>query len=103
MNGDYFYSALRKRAPAARSAQVSGPPAFRGARATGRISKLFIGQSHGYIRLSNEREVFFHRGDVREGTAFNDLNVGDTVAFELFEDAVSGARALHVGRHNRPR
>jgi hypothetical protein len=40
---------------------------------------------------------------VEEGTAFNDLDVGDTVRFELFEDAVSGARALRVIRSRRPR
>ena len=59
---------------------------------------LFIGQGHGFIRLANDREVFFHRSDVREGTSFNDLAVGDRVRVELFEDAVSGARALSVER-----
>jgi len=40
--------------------------------------------------------VFFHRSDVRERAAFNDLSVGDAVTFELFEDDVSGPRALRV-------
>ena len=69
------------------------PPARR---AVGRILKLFIGQTYGSIRLSDGRAVFFHRSDVQEGTAFNDLQVGDRVTFELIEDAVSGARALRV-------
>ena len=48
------------------------------------------------------RDVF-HRTDLQEGTAFNDLQIGDAVAFELLEDAVSGARALRVVRRERPR
>ncbi len=67
------------------------------------LAKLFIGQGHGFIRLTNEREVFFHRADVKEGTAFNDLQIGDTVTFELFEDPVSGSRALHVARRDPAR
>ena len=101
MSSEYFYFAVRKRAPSARSGKVSGRPDLRGTRATGRIAKLFIGQGHGYIRLGNEREVFFHRSDVEEGTAFNDLHIGDSMTFELFEDAVSGARALRVGKRTR--
>lgn len=78
------------------------PPERRGSIATGRIIKLLVGQSHGFIRLSDGREIFFHRSDVREGTSFNDFAVGDAVTFELLEDAVSGPRALRVTRR-RPR
>jgi cold shock CspA family protein len=63
--------------------------------------KLFTGQSHGFIRTRSGRDVFFHRGDVEEGTSFNDLAVGDGVAFELLEDAVSGARAVRVRPQSR--
>ena len=63
---------------------------------TGRIVKLLVGQGHGFIRLPNEREIYFHRADLQEGSAFNDLHVGDTVRFELLEDPVSGPRALGV-------
>lgn len=103
MSGEYFYGSMRKRAPAARSGKPCGPRDLRGQPATGRIAKLFIGQGHGFIRLTNQREVFFHRADVEDGTAFNDLHIGDAVTFQLFEDSVSGARALHVGRRDRPR
>jgi cold shock CspA family protein len=72
------------------------PPERHGVASRGRIVKLFTGQSHGFIRIRDGREVFFHRGDVEEGTSFNDLAVGDAVAFELLEDAVSGARAVRV-------
>lgn len=61
--------------------------------------RLFVGQSHGFIRGKDGGEIFFHRGDVLQGTSFNDFEVGDDVVFELFEDAVSGSRALKV----RPR
>ena len=70
----------------------------RGRPATGRIAKILVGQCHGFIRLRDDREVFFHRGDLRKGTVFNDLHIGDAVAFELLEDSVSGARALRVKR-----
>jgi hypothetical protein len=59
-----------------------------------------FGQGHGYIRVSS-REVYFHRADLQEGTSFNDLQIGDTVKFELLEDAVSGARALRVVKSRR--
>jgi cold shock CspA family protein len=74
----------------------------RGTVATGRITKLAIGQGHGFIRLNSGREVFFHRADVHEGVSFNRLNVGDRVTFELFEDVVSGARAVRVKPLRRP-
>jgi hypothetical protein len=63
--------------------------------AAGRIARLLVGQGYGYIRVA-ERRVIFFRADLQEGTAFNDLHVGDAVTFELLEDRVSGARALRV-------
>ena len=74
----------------------------RGAPATGRIVKLLVGNGHGFIRLSDEREVYFHRADLEEGTSINNLAIGDTVAFEHFDDTVSGARALCVRRSPVP-
>jgi hypothetical protein len=70
---------------------------------TGRIVKLLIGQSHGFIRLADAREIYFHRSDLEDGTAFNDFIIGDAVTFELLEDVVSGARALRVKRRQRIR
>src|SRR5262249_17204275 len=90
MSAEYFYGAGRRGVP-----KRSGKPSRtdpRGRPATGRIAKILVGQDHGLIRLRDDREIFFHRGDVREGTAFNDLHIGDTVTFELLEDSVSGAR-----------
>ena len=101
MSSQYFYGAKRKRASAPQSGPRSGPRDFRGARATGRVAKLLIGQGYGFIRLANERDIFFHRADLQEGTVFNDLRTGDMVTFELFEDSVSGARALYVSARNR--
>ena len=91
MSADYFYGVGRKGAPTRSGKPSQNAP--RGRPATGRIAKILIGQGHGFIRLRDDREIFFHRGDVREGTAFNDLHIGDTVTFELLEDSVSGARA----------
>ncbi len=94
--------AVRKAAPA-RTAAAGQPVERRGAPGSGRIVRLFVGQSHGFIRLANDREVFFHRSDVREGASFNDFEVGDAVTFELLEDHVSGARALRVERRRSRR
>jgi hypothetical protein len=43
---------------------------------------LLIGQCHGFIRLPNARAIYFHRADLQEGTAFNDLQIGDAVTFD---------------------
>jgi cold shock CspA family protein len=64
--------------------------------ATGRITRLFVGQVYGYIRVRNGREVFFHRADLRDVATFNKLRVGDVVTFSLIDDPVSGARAVGV-------
>ena len=90
------YSTLAKAQPG----KVSWPNAPRGKAATGKIAKIFVGQGHGFIRL-RDREVYFHRRDVQEGTVFNDLEVGNMVTFELLEDDVSGARALRVAPKKR--
>jgi 'Cold-shock' DNA-binding domain len=79
------------------------PGERRGAISTGHIVKLLIGRSHGFIRLADKREIYFHRSDLEDSTAFNEFAIGDTVIFELLEDAVSGARALRVKRRRRPR
>jgi cold shock CspA family protein len=94
---EYFYGAERKPV-AKRSGKPSRPNDPRGLPAIGRIAKILVGQGHGFIRLRDHREVYFHRSDSRDCTAFNDLKIGDTVTFELLEDAVSGARALRVRR-----
>jgi cold shock CspA family protein len=94
---DLLRVAMSKRATPPWSGKP-GPRELRGKPAVGRVARLFIGQGHGFVRLSSKREVFFHRADLLEGTSFNDLQVGDTLSFELLEDAVSGARAVHVTR-----
>jgi cold shock CspA family protein len=104
MSGESFYSPIRKRVVVTRTGRPpSAVPDLHGTLAFGRVTKLQVGQGHGYIRLENAREVFFHRADMRDGTSFNDLHVGADVIFELFEDPVSGARALRVARRRRSR
>jgi cold shock CspA family protein len=76
------------------------PPTGRPAR--GIIARIHSGQSHGFIRAEDHREVFFHRSDTTFGT-FNTLIVGDAVAFELIEDRCSGPRATRVRRGTSPR
>jgi len=92
-----------RRVAPGRTAGSSRPAERRGAVATGRIVKLMVGQSHGFIRLADGRDIYFHRSDLEEGTSFNDFTVGDVVSFELLDDAVSGARALRVKPRKRRR
>ncbi len=99
---EYFYGAARKVAPRA-SRMPARPPDRRGTASAGRIAKLCVGQGHGFIRLTNDREVYFHRADVCEGSSINDFVLGEPVMFELLEDAVSGARALKVQRRSARR
>jgi cold shock CspA family protein len=70
--------------------------ALRGRRTTGRIATILTGLGHGFIRSSDARTVYFHRADLQEGTSFGSLRIGDAVTFELFDDTVSGARALRL-------
>jgi cold shock CspA family protein len=77
------------------------PEDLRGRPASGTVVNIRIGQSHGFIRLSDARQIYFHRADLQEGTSFNDLAIGQKVTFEILEDRVSGARALRVRRPSR--
>jgi len=83
--------------------KLNGPTERVGTPAHGRIIRLLVGQSYGFIRGPRGREVFFHRADVGDATAFNALSVGDTVEFQLIDDAVSGARAIGVKRRESAR
>ena len=91
---------LRRLPP--RPRQKGGTPGAQqprtGTPATGTIVRLLVGQGHGYIRLADRRVIYFHRGDLVEGTPFNECAVGDTLSFEILEDRFSGPRALSVRR-----
>ena len=92
MKGEHFYGNVTGRK------RVSRPWAEQhGLSATGHVLKLFVGQGYGFIR-AERHDVYFHRSDVLAGQSINDLGVGDTVAFELLPDHVSGPRALRVRR-----
>jgi cold shock CspA family protein len=79
-----------------------GPPTERrGQPARGRIVRLQIGLGHGFIRLADGREVFFHRSDLMPRRTFNALAIGDAVRCDVLDDPVSGARALQVRRNAR--
>ena len=53
-----------------RAALAARPEERRGAPATGRIVKLLVGHGHGFIRLDDDREVYFHRADLEDGARF---------------------------------
>jgi hypothetical protein len=100
MSPQYFYRVPSRNVPNM-SGRTLHPNTPGGKPATGRIVNLLVGQGHGYIRVTDMRRVYFHRSDLQDGTAFNDLQIGDAVQFELLEDAVSGARALRVVRRKQ--
>jgi len=97
----YLYGGRKVVSPSRQA--PTGPARPRGVVCDGRIVKLFVGQAYGYIRLADERDVFFHRADVCDGVSINDFAIGDSVTFELLDDTVSGARALQVRRRRRHR
>jgi cold shock CspA family protein len=64
--------------------------------ATGRVTAILSGQGQGFIRLADERKVFFHRSDLEAGVSFRQLRLGTRVLFDLMDDPVSGPRALRL-------
>lgn len=91
---------MSRKSPARQPAspQRERPAEQRGPSRSGRVVTLMLGQGHGFIRLADRRNVFFHRSDLREGTRFGDLAIGEVLTFELLEDPISGPRALRVQR-----
>ena len=76
--------------------KIGRPTEPAGPASQGTVVRLLVGQAYGFIALRDGREVFFHRADLKDSTTFNRLQVGDVVAFELIDDRISGARAVHV-------
>jgi hypothetical protein len=74
--------------------RASNPNPERGRPSTGRIAAITRGRGDGYIRARGERFYFALRDVLHQ--SFNDLEVGDGVAFEAIEDNVSGHRAVRV-------
>jgi cold shock CspA family protein len=91
----FYIVTVRNRKRATLAASHHGP---HGVPASGRIVKIMVGQGHGFIRLTDDREVYFHRADLEAGTSINELAIGDTLVFDRVDDAVSGPRAVHVRR-----
>ena len=100
MSREYLYG--RPPAPQ-RAVPWSRVPERRGIADSGRIVKLLVGHGYGFIRLSDDRDIYFHRSDVQAGTSINEFVVGDRVAFDRLDDHVSGARALSVRHDTRVR
>jgi cold shock CspA family protein len=74
---------------------LPGKPDRSGQPTSGQIVRIVRGLGHGILCSADGRAVFFHRTDV-DDARFNDLAVGDTVAFEVIEDRVRGPRAVRV-------
>ncbi len=63
---------------------------------TGTIARL-TGNGYGFIsREGEEKDLFFHSNEL-QGVAFDDLNEGDKVQFEV-SDGPKGPNATQVGR-----
>ena len=74
-----------------------------GTRTSGTIARIAVGHVHGFIRVTDRRDVFFHRADLEHDTSFNSLQTGELVTFELIVDVISGPRAVCVTRRRRRR
>jgi cold shock CspA family protein len=74
-------------------------PVLTGTKTRGRVTRILHGQGYGFIRTADDREVYFHRSDA-DGT-FNDLSAGDGVVFELYEDRITGPRALRLRKYTK--
>ena len=61
---------------------------------SGRVTRILHGQGSGSFVRTTIGKVYFHRADA-DGT-FNDLTAGDRVTFELYEDKITGPRALRL-------
>src|SRR5665213_2850784 len=73
----------------------SAIPQQHGREMKGRVAQLSRGRLCGVIKTDDGARVFFHARDL-DGTKYNDIEVGDTVRFELIDDRVSGPRASCV-------
>jgi len=63
---------------------------------TGKIARL-TDRNFGFIsREGEEKDLFFHANELK-GVEFNELNVGDTVTFEV-ADSPKGPNATNVSR-----
>ena len=88
-------TAVKEKTRVTRTGRPSRPEPPAGRPMTGLVHRIVRGQSYGFIRTTEDREVFFHRSDVAH-SSFNDLAAGDPVTFRLTGDIVSGPRATHV-------
>jgi cold shock CspA family protein len=85
----------RRTPPPHRKKSGTAPP-LKGQRMRGVITRILRGQSSGVLRADDDRVVYCHRSDLANDGSFNDLVVGDAVAFDVFEDRVTGPRALRL-------
>ena len=95
---EYFYGAGRKVA-LHRKPVVARLPERRGLSTIGRIVKLHVGQGHGFIRMLNDREIYFHRNSVLD-SAFDQLKPGTPVRYSE-EQGDEGPQATTVSMTRR--
>ena len=63
--------------------------------ATGKI-KTLTEKGFGFITVEGmEKDLFFHSKEL-VGVAYNDLQVGDTLSFDIDETGPKGAAAVNV-------
>jgi len=78
------------------------PPApIGGARAIGRVTRLFPWEGYGFLRTADGRQVYFHRNSVA-GLGFGGLEIGARVGF-VEEEGESGPQATFVEAVRRRR
>jgi ribosome-associated translation inhibitor RaiA/cold shock CspA family protein len=67
---------------------------------TGRIIRIFPESDYGFIKTSDEREIYFHKNSVLDEVDFNHLKFGTEVTF-IEEQGTEGPQAARVAISRR--
>jgi ribosomal subunit interface protein len=67
---------------------------------TGRIIRIFPDSDYGFIKTSDDREIYFHRNSVLDDVDFRELKFGTEVTF-IEEQGKEGPQAARVAISGR--
>jgi cold shock CspA family protein len=67
---------------------------------TGRIIRIFPDSDYGFIKTSDDREIYFHRNSVLDNVDFKQLKFGTEVTF-IEEQGKEGPQAARVAISGR--
>ncbi|HYA86096.1 MAG TPA: HPF/RaiA family ribosome-associated protein [Nitrospirota bacterium] len=82
------------------SRQVRGSVKVHTEPPVGRIVRIFPESDYGFIKTSDEREIYFHKNSVLDDVDFNHLKFGTEVTF-IEEQGTEGPQAARVAISRR--